>query len=73
MALCWWGANSVEAAASTSVSSAITPYRASVVMASMPDGKGSWVAGIDGGVFTFGDAQFYGSVPRVHATIGTVG
>ena len=33
-------------------------------MASTPDGKGYWLLGADGGVFTYGDAGFYGS----HAT-----
>jgi ribosomal protein L24E len=30
-------------------------------MASTPDGKGYWLVGSDGGIFTFGDATFYGS------------
>jgi hypothetical protein len=30
-------------------------------MASTPDGKGYWLAAADGGIFTFGDAAFYGS------------
>ncbi len=30
-------------------------------MASTPDGKGYWLLGADGGVFTYGDAGFYGS------------
>jgi hypothetical protein len=29
----------------------------------MPDGKGYWLVASDGGVFTFGDAGFFGSVP----------
>jgi len=32
-----------------------------VGIAATPDGKGYWLGGIDGGVFTFGDAKFYGS------------
>jgi hypothetical protein len=32
-----------------------------VGMAVTPDGKGYWLAGSDGGVFTYGDAAFYGS------------
>lgn len=31
--------------------------------ASTPSGNGSWLAGRDGAVYTFGDAVFYGSVP----------
>lgn len=30
--------------------------------ASTPDGHGYWLVGIDGGVFTYGDAAFYGSM-----------
>ena len=30
-------------------------------IASTPDGKGYWLLGADGGVFTYGDAGFYGS------------
>ncbi len=30
-------------------------------MAGTPDGGGYWLVGSDGGIFTFGDAQFYGS------------
>ena len=33
-----------------------------VGMATTPDGKGYWLAGADGGVFAYGDAQFYGSM-----------
>jgi len=32
-----------------------------VGIAATPDGKGYWLVGADGGVFTFGDAGFYGS------------
>ena len=30
-------------------------------MAATPDGKGYWLVAADGGIFSFGDAQFYGS------------
>ena len=30
-------------------------------MAATPDGNGYWMVASDGGVFTFGDAGFYGS------------
>jgi hypothetical protein len=33
-----------------------------VGLASTPDGGGYWLVGADGGVFTFGDATFYGSM-----------
>ena len=32
-------------------------------MAATPDGGGYWMVASDGGVFTFGDAGYYGSVP----------
>jgi hypothetical protein len=32
-------------------------------IAATPDGGGYWLAGSDGGVFNYGDAGFYGSVP----------
>ena len=31
-------------------------------MARTPSGKGYWMLGRDGGVFTFGDAKFFGSL-----------
>ena len=34
-----------------------------VGMAATPDGGGYWLVASDGGVFSFGDAGFYGSVP----------
>ena len=33
-----------------------------VGMASTPDGKGYWMVASDGGIFSFGDAAFYGSM-----------
>ena len=33
-----------------------------VGIASTPDGKGYWLVAADGGVFSFGDAGFYGSM-----------
>ncbi|MDA8148293.1 MAG: hypothetical protein M0Z93_05880, partial [Actinomycetota bacterium] len=40
-----------------------TPLRMPVVgMAATPDGKGYWEVAADGGIFTFGDATFYGSM-----------
>jgi hypothetical protein len=37
------------------------PLRAPVVGIAAPDNGGYWLAGADGGVFSFGDAGFYGS------------
>jgi hypothetical protein len=39
----------------------ITPNAPIVDVAATPDGGGYWLLGADGGVFTFGDATFYGS------------
>ena len=33
-----------------------------VGIASTPDGRGYWLVASDGGVFSFGDASFYGSM-----------
>ena len=38
-----------------------TPDTPVVGMASTPDGKGYWLVASDGGIFTFGDAGFFGS------------
>ena len=35
-------------------------------------GKGYWMVASDGGVFTFGDAHFYGSLGGAHASSPTV-
>jgi hypothetical protein len=53
-------------ASGTVVSVPINPghgFVAATYMAATPQGGGYWVAGLDGGVFSFGDARFYGSVP----------
>ena len=43
-----------------------TPLNAPVNgIAPTPDDKGYWIVSADGGVFAFGDAGFYGSVPGV--------
>ena len=34
-------------------------------MASSPDGRGYWMVASDGGIFTFGDARFYGSTGSI--------
>jgi hypothetical protein len=42
-------------------------------MASTPDGRGYWLSAVDGGVFAFGDAAFYGSmggIPLVQPIVG---
>jgi hypothetical protein len=42
-------------------------------MASTPDGKGYWLVASDGGIFTFGDAAFYGSTGNIHLAQPIVG
>jgi hypothetical protein len=42
-------------------------------MAATPDGKGYWLAGIDGGVFAFGDAGFHGSMGATRLAQPVVG
>ena len=37
-----------------------------------PTGGGYWILGADGGIFSFGDAAFFGSVPGVGATTAAV-
>jgi hypothetical protein len=42
-------------------------------MAPTPDGRGYWLVASDGGVFTFGDAHFYGSTGAVRLNRPIVG
>ncbi len=42
-------------------------------MAATPDGKGYWLAAMDGGVFAFGDAAFYGSMGATRLNKPVVG
>jgi 3D (Asp-Asp-Asp) domain-containing protein len=44
-----------------------------VGMAVTPDGHGYWVVGSDGGVFSFGDARFFGSTSGTHLAQPIVG
>ena len=44
-----------------------------VGMAPTPDGGGYWMVGGDGGVFSSGDAQFYGSTGNLHLNKPVVG
>jgi len=44
-----------------------------VGMASTPDGGGYWNVASDGGIFTFGDAHFYGSTGSIHLNQPIVG
>jgi hypothetical protein len=42
-------------------------------MAATPDGQGYWLVASDGGIFTYGDAQFYGSTGAIHLNKPIVG
>jgi hypothetical protein len=44
-----------------------------VAMASPADGKGYWIVDSDGGVFSFGDAVFHGSMGATHLAASIVG
>ena len=44
-----------------------------VSMASTPSGGGYWLVASDGGIFSFGDAQFYGSTGGTHLNQPIVG
>jgi hypothetical protein len=44
-----------------------------VAMAGTPDGRGYWLAAMDGGVFAFGDAGFFGSMGATHLVQPVVG
>jgi hypothetical protein len=42
-------------------------------MAATADGRGYWMVGSDGGVFSFGDAPFFGSLGGKGAHIKVIG
>ena len=42
-------------------------------MAATPDGKGYWLVASDGGIFTYGDAGFFGSAGAIHLAKPIVG
>ena len=42
-------------------------------MAATPDGGGYWLVASDGGIFSFGDAKFYGSTGAIHLNQPIVG
>ena len=49
------------------------PQRAHRGIAATPDGQGYWLVASDGGIFTFGDATFYGSTGAIHLNQPIVG
>ena len=44
-----------------------------VAMAVTPSGKGYWLVAGDGGIFSFGDAQFFGSTGGIHLNSPVIG
>ena len=44
-----------------------------VGMAPTPDHRGYWLVAADGGIFSFGDAGFYGSTGAIHLNQPIVG
>ncbi len=42
-------------------------------MTATPDGNGYWLVASDGGVFSYGDATFYGSTGAIHLNKPIVG
>jgi hypothetical protein len=44
-----------------------------VGMAATPSGNGYWLVAADGGIFSFGDAPFYGSTGAIHLNEPIVG
>lgn len=58
---------------STMVATGSTGLYNRVGMAPTPDGQGYWIVASDGGVFSFGDANFYGSMGGQHLNAPMVG
>src|ERR1700722_529400 len=69
------GGNSVSAFGTTGAPGTPGPVGAAPVVgiAKTPSGNGYWLVGADGGVFTFGDARFFGSTGGVHLDEPVVG
>jgi hypothetical protein len=59
--------------ASNFLTSVVSYNQPIVGMAATPDGKGYWLVASDGGIFTFGDATFYGSTGSIHLNQPIVG
>jgi hypothetical protein len=55
------------------VSRAQTLNKPVVGMAATPDGKGYWLVASDGGIFSYGEALFYGSTGSIVLNKPTVG
>ena len=61
------------APSTASISSTLTPLNKPIVGMADPDGKGYWLVASDGGIFTYGDAPFYGSTGAIHLNKPVVG
>jgi L,D-peptidoglycan transpeptidase YkuD (ErfK/YbiS/YcfS/YnhG family) len=65
--------NSVRSSSTALTAANSTSESAAVTVTGTPDGKGYWIAASNGGVFTFGDASFYGSAGTLHLNAPVVG
>jgi hypothetical protein len=65
----WAGAVTANVGAPTFGSPALSAVHLNKPIAGIaatPDGEGYWLVGSDGGVFSYGDAKFYGSTGGIH-------
>ena len=72
----WLGAVSAQGGAPLFGSPALSDLHLNepiMGMASTPDGHGYWLVASDGGIFTYGDAAFYGSTGAIHLNQPIVG
>ena len=68
-----WHLQPTATPASTARPGSIHLNQPIVGMAATPDGKGYWLVASDGGIFTYGDAGFYGSTGAIHLNSPIVG
>ena len=54
--------------ASTAASASLKLHRPITGIATTPSGNGYWLVATDGGIFTLGDARFFGSLGGVHTS-----
>jgi hypothetical protein len=72
----WYGVVTAHGAApsfGSPVLSGLKLNKPIVGMTATPDGQGYWLVASDGGIFTYGDAQFYGSTGAIHLNQPIVG
>ena len=67
----WWPATAASSPSGTPISTdrpaPSTLNQPVVGMAATPEGSGYWLVASDGGIFSFGDAHFYGSTGAIHS------